>query len=83
MIDEGIWDGDVVVCESASTARNGVIVVALVDQEAATLKRFYQNQDQTVTLAPANAAHQPQIYQADQVIIQGVFIGLLRFSGGM
>lgn len=83
MIDEGIWDGDVVVCEKANSARSGTIVVALVDQDAATLKRFYKNEDNTVTLVPANATHQPQIYQAERVAIQGVFVGLLRFTGGL
>ena len=80
MIDEGIFDGDIVVCQETSTANNNQIVVALVDNENATLKRFKNNQDGTITLFPANSNHQPQIYTTDRVKIQGVYVGLLRLS---
>ena len=80
MIEEGIFDGDIVICQMSDTARNGQIVVALVDNEQATLKKIYYHQDQTVTLVAANDAFEPQRYQAGQVKIQGLFIGLLRMA---
>jgi repressor LexA len=80
MIDEGILDGDIVVCEKADNASNGQIVVALIDNEQATLKRLQRNQNNSITLLPANAKHKPQSYPADRVNIQGIFVGLLRFE---
>lgn len=80
MIEEGIRDGDVVVCERCDTAANGSIVVALVDNNCATLKRFRDNHDGSVTLIPANVDFLPMNYSAERVVIQGVFIGLLRFA---
>lgn len=80
MIEEGILDGDLVICEQAQTARNGQIVVALIDQLDATLKRFRKNQDQTVTLIPANASLKPVTYLAHRVQIQGIFVGLVRMQ---
>ncbi len=79
MVDEGIFDGDIVICERRSEAKNGEIVVALVDQDQATLKRFYYHSDETVSLVPANAAHQRMVYLASRVQVQGIYIGLLRF----
>lgn len=79
MIEEGILDGDIVVCKHASSANDGQIVVALVDNGEATLKRLKRNQDLTVTLLPANPEYTPMTYEAERVRIQGVFIGLLRF----
>ncbi len=80
MIEEGIFDEDIVVCEQSNTANNGQIVVALVDNQEATLKRIYHNADNTVTLQPANASLSPMIYPAERIHIQGIFVGLLRFS---
>ncbi|OGT31471.1 MAG: repressor LexA [Gammaproteobacteria bacterium RIFCSPHIGHO2_12_FULL_35_23] len=80
MVDEGILDGDLVICEHAKTAHNGEIVVALLDNEAVTLKRFYNNEDGTITLKPANALLQAINYPATRITIQGVMIGLLRLS---
>jgi repressor LexA len=80
MIDEGIFDGDIVICQSASTARSGQIVVALVNMQSATLKRLEWNSENTIALIPANSAYKTQIYPAHQVKIQGIFIGLLRYS---
>lgn len=80
MIEEGIFDGDIVICKPRRSADNGEIVVALVDKEFATLKRLLSNQDGTITLLPANATHSPQNYECGRVDIQGVFIGLVRFS---
>jgi repressor LexA len=77
MIDEGILDGDYVVIEQRDSADNGDIVVALVNNEEATLKRIEQ-QPGGVILHPANAAMRPMRYAPDQVRIQGVLRGLMR-----
>ena len=79
MIDEGIFDGDLVICEKADMAENGQIVVALVDQEEATLKRLQRNNDGTVTLCPANSTLQPMVYDAERITIQGIYLGLVRY----
>jgi len=81
MIEEGIFDGDIVICEQCDHADNGAIVVALVEQQEATLKRITHNTDGTVTLSPANANLKPMVFPAEQVQIQGRFIGLLRING--
>jgi repressor LexA len=77
MIDEQIRDGDYVVVESRSEARNGETVVALIGGEDATLKRFYRT-GATVRLEPANVTMSPIVVPADQVEIRGVVCGLLR-----
>ena len=77
MIEEGIYDGDYVVIESRDHARNGEIVVALVENEEATLKRIEQ-QPGKVVLHPANNAMSPMTYRSEQVRVQGVLVGLLR-----
>ncbi len=77
MIDEGILDGDYVVIEQRDSARNGDIVVALIDNQEATLKRLEQ-QPGKVILHPANASMAPLEYPPDAVQIQGVLKGLLR-----
>jgi len=78
MIEAGILPDDMVVVESCVTARNGEIVVALVDQQEATLKRFRNNQDGTVTLIPENSAMQPMTFDAHRVHIQGVLVAQMR-----
>ncbi|MCK5000257.1 MAG: transcriptional repressor LexA [Anaerohalosphaera sp.] len=75
MIDEGIFSGDRVICKKAKTAANGQMVVAIVDDESATLKRFYKEADR-VRLQPANDAYDP-IY-SDNCRIEGVVLGLLK-----
>ncbi|KHF24461.1 transcriptional repressor LexA [Solemya velum gill symbiont] len=77
MIDEGILDGDFVVIEKRSHARNGEIIVALVEGEEATLKRIEQQATSTI-LHPANASMSPMTYRPDQVEIQGVLVGQMR-----
>ena len=77
MIDEGILDGDFVVIEKRSHARNGEIVVALVDGEDATLKRIEQRASSTI-LHPANSTMSAMTYHPDQVEIQGVLVGQMR-----
>ncbi|CAM4455866.1 MAG: LexA repressor [Legionellaceae bacterium] len=78
MIDEGIFDGDIVICEQSNVAKNDDIVVALIDQENATLKRFKNNYDGTVLLKPENLSMPPMIYQAERVQIQGILLGVIR-----
>ncbi|MCZ6564646.1 MAG: transcriptional repressor LexA [Gammaproteobacteria bacterium] len=78
MIDEGIRSGDLVVIEQAKMARSNQIVVALIDNHEATLKRIkFPNRD-TVRLIPANKNMQPKNYSADRVTIQGVLVGQVR-----
>ena len=78
MIEAGIMDGDLVVIEQRETARNGEIVVALINNEEVTLKRLQNNEDGSVTLIPANSAMRPMTYPAEQVQIQGILLSLLR-----
>jgi repressor LexA len=75
MIDDHIDDGDFVVVQEQSTARDGDIVVALLDDNVATLKRFYKEKDR-IRLQPANGTMAP-IYARD-VQIQGKVIGVIR-----
>ena len=77
MIDDGIYDGDWVVIEQRSHARNGEIVVALVDKTEATLKYIEQYPHETV-LIPANNKMQAMHFQPHQVEIQGVLVGQMR-----
>lgn len=78
MQDEGILDGDYVICQSQKTANNGDIVVALIDECEATLKRLYWQPPDQIKLVPANEAMKPQLYHIDRVTIQGVVKGLFR-----
>jgi repressor LexA len=77
MQDEAILDGDYVMVEKIKTAHNGDIVVALVDQSDATLKRFYRDGD-NIRLQPSNATMKPIIVPAAAVQVQGRVIGVLR-----
>lgn len=75
MVDEGILDGDLVIVQRNPSPRNGDVVVALLHNEYATLKKFYREPDR-IRLQPANITMDP-IYVKD-VIIQGVVRGLIR-----
>lgn len=77
MIEDGILDGDCVVIESRGYARNGEIVVALIDGMDATLKRIYQRPSEVV-LAPANSGMKPICMAPERVTIQGVVVGQMR-----
>lgn len=77
MVEAGILDGDYALIQRAETAREGDIVVALIDGQDATLKYFHRD-GQNVRLDPANAAYDPQQYRADRVVVQGRLAGLLR-----
>ncbi len=78
MIEDGIFDGDMVIMESCQTARDNEIVVALIDREEATLKRLKNNQDGSISLIPANQSMQAFRYSADRVSIQGRIVGQFR-----
>jgi repressor LexA len=77
MVDEGILDGDFALIRKVDTAREGDIVVALIDEAEATLKTF-RREGAMIRLDPANRAHQPQRYREDRVKIQGRLAGLIR-----
>ena len=77
MRDVGIMDGDLVVVRPQEVASDGEIVVALINDEEATLKTF-RREGQMIRLDPANRRYDPQRYRPDQVQIQGRLAGLLR-----
>jgi repressor LexA len=77
MIEEHIADGDYIVVESRETAMSGETIVALVEGENVTVKKFFP-EGEMVRLQPANAQLAPIMIQADQVQIQGVVVGLMR-----
>ena len=77
MVEEGILDGDYALIRKTDTARDGEIVVALIDDNEATLKT-YRKEGQMVRLDPANRRYDPQRYRPEQVRIQGRLSGLLR-----
>jgi repressor LexA len=77
MVDEGILDGDFALICRQETARDGEIVVALINNEEATLKTF-RREGQMIRLDPANRQYDPQRYRPEQIQIQGRLAGLLR-----
>lgn len=77
MIEAGIFDGDYALIKRTQTARDGEIVVALVDNEEATLKYLHRDGGK-IRLDPANASYSPQVYLPEQVQVQGKLAGLLR-----
>ncbi len=77
MVEEGILDGDYVLIRKSDTAREGEIVVALIDDEEATLKTF-RREGSMVRLDPANRSYEPQRYEPRRVKIQGKLAGLIR-----
>jgi len=77
MVDAGILDGDMALIQRNETADTGDIVVALIDEEEATLKRF-RRRGASIALEPANAAYEVRILPPNRVRIQGKLIGLYR-----
>ena len=77
MIEAGIFDGDTVIIKNASTASPGEIIVALVDEEEATLKRF-RRKGASIALEAANPAYETRIFGPDRVKVQGKLVGLIR-----
>jgi repressor LexA len=77
MIDAGILDGDTALLRRTESAETGDIVVALIDEEEATLKRF-RRRGASIALEPANAAYEVRILPPNRVRIQGKLVGLFR-----
>ncbi len=77
MVEEGILDGDFALIRRVDTARDGEIVVALIDEAEATLKTF-RREGQMIRLDPANRRYEAQRYRPDQITIQGRLAGLIR-----
>ena len=77
MIEEGILDGDFALIRKVDTARDGEIVVALIDNEEATLKTYHR-EGPTIRLDPANSRYEAQRYEEGRVSIQGRLAGLIR-----
>jgi repressor LexA len=77
MVEEGILDGDFALIRKTDSARDGEIVVALIDNEEATLKT-YRREGRMIRLDPANSRYEPQRYEETRVQIQGRLAGLIR-----
>ncbi|WP_230770105.1 transcriptional repressor LexA [Sphingomonas sp. Leaf4] len=77
MVEAGILDGDYALVRRTETARDGEIVVALIEESEATLK-YFRREGAMIRLDPANRSHDPQRYRPDQVRVQGRLAGLLR-----
>lgn len=77
MIEAGIVDGDLAICEPRQYAADGEIVVALIRGEEATVKRFYHRTDH-VDLKPENSAYEIMRYGFDEVLVQGKVVGIVR-----
>jgi len=77
MIESGIFDGDTVIIKKCVQAENGDIVVALIDDEEATLKRFRKKGD-IIALEPSNQNYETKIYSSERVKIQGCLVSLIR-----
>lgn len=78
MIDDQIRNGDYVVVDGRQTAENGETVIALVNGESATVKRFFREGNGRIRLQPANESHAPQYYDSDAIEVRGVVIGVIR-----
>jgi len=78
MIEEQIRDGDYIVVSAQPTASDGEVVVALVGGDSATVKKLYREPGNRIRLQPANAAMEPLVVDAGDVMVQGVVVGLIR-----
>ena len=78
MIDEQIRDGDYVVVQSRDDAHNGEMVIALVDGESATMKKYYREGDGRVRLQPANPELSPIFLDEERVRVRGIVVGVIR-----
>jgi len=78
----GILDGDLVICEPRQYAQNGEIVVALINSEEATVKRFFLHRG-CIELRPENSRYKPVRYGFDEVLVQGKVVGLQRVTEGI
>jgi len=80
MVDENINDGDIVVIRNQNTAENGQKIVALLNREEVTLKKFFK-EDNKVRLQPANQAYSPIIVDPENLIIQGIVVDVIKYIG--
>ena len=80
MVDAGIQDGDLVIIRRCEAAENNAIVVALIDEREATLKRLHRRRE-AIALEAANPAYETRIFPPDRVRIQGRLVGLIRSYG--
>ena len=78
MIDEHIADGDYVIVHGRDSADNGEMVIALVDGNSATVKRYYRESGGWIRLQPANEAVRPIRAHEEDILIQGVVVGVIR-----
>jgi len=78
MCDIGILDGDLVIIKSQANAKDGDIVVALIDDNEATLKRFKRLDKNQIKLIPENTTMKPMVYAAHRVTVQGILVGQFR-----
>ena len=78
MIEEQIRDGDYIVVQAQESAEDGQMVVALVEDEAATVKKLYREPGGRIRLQPANPAMDPIFVDAARVRVQGVVVGVIR-----
>ena len=77
MEDEGIFEGDIIICYESPVANNGDTVVALIDKDQATVKKFYREKGK-IRLQPRSTRHDPIILSPDRVTIQGIVTGIYR-----
>ena len=80
MIEDGIFDGDFILCKKTNMANEGDIVVALIDQMNTTLKRISFKVKGMITLIPSNSEMKPRAYAPERIGIQGIYVGLVRLN---
>jgi repressor LexA len=78
MIEEQIRDGDYIIVNNRPTAEDGEMVVALIGGESATVKKLYREADGRIRLQPANRMLDPMYFDPDEVLIQGIVVGVIR-----
>ncbi|MBA3891800.1 MAG: transcriptional repressor LexA [Gemmatimonadaceae bacterium] len=78
MVDEQIRDGDFVVVNERQSADNGEMVIAMLNGDSATVKKYYRERDGRIRLQPANEALQPIYVHENDISIQGIVVGVLR-----
>jgi len=84
MIEAGIWDEDYVVIQKQNYAREGAIIVALINRYEATLKYYHPKNTGVTELRPANSLLEPMFYPSEHIEIQGVLVGVFRdYIGGL
>jgi repressor LexA len=81
MVNDGILDGDVIICKQAEFAKEGDSVLALIDGRETTLKRISYQIKNHITLVSANPQQKPKAYAPSRITVQGVYQGVLRRPG--